>query len=131
MIKEKYGPELDKWIQSAMPFLFRRPINPNLLTVVGSLICVGSAFAFGQGALALGSFLLGIGGLFDLLDGVVARHFGSSSAFGAFLDSTLDRLVVPLRADQLYGVQCHLSGRRGGDGVLRRQYGGWGRRRGV
>jgi CDP-diacylglycerol--glycerol-3-phosphate 3-phosphatidyltransferase len=93
VIKEKFGSELDKWIQSSVPFLFRRPINPNLLTVTGTAVCVGGAVAYGQGALALGSFLLGLGGIFDLLDGVVARHFGTSSAFGAFLDSTLDRFV--------------------------------------
>jgi len=33
------------------------------------------------------------GGFFDLVDGVVARHFGLSTDFGAFLDSTMDRLV--------------------------------------
>ena len=45
------------------------------------------------GALLTGALLLWGGGLFDLVDGVVARHFERSSAFGAFLDSTLDRLV--------------------------------------
>ena len=33
------------------------------------------------------------GGFFDLIDGVVARHHGISTRFGAFLDSTLDRVV--------------------------------------
>ena len=42
----------------------------------------------------LAALLMLGGGLFDLVDGVVARHHGSATRFGAFLDSTLDRLVV-------------------------------------
>lgn len=93
MIKDKFGRELDRWVKTFAPFLFKREVNPNLLTVLGTLVCVGGAWAFGQGALLTGALLLWGGGLFDLVDGVVARHFGRSSAFGAFLDSTLDRLV--------------------------------------
>lgn len=93
MIKDKFGRELDKWIQNLFPFLFKRSINPNLLTVIGTAICVCAAWAYVEGAFVAGALLLWLGGMFDLVDGVVARHFGSSSAFGAFLDSTLDRLV--------------------------------------
>ena len=38
MIKEKLGDRLDGWIQAALPFLFRRPMNPNFLTVTGALV---------------------------------------------------------------------------------------------
>lgn len=93
MIKEKFGHRLDEWIQTIFPFLFHHAVNPNALTVLGTTVCVGAAVAFGMGEFRVGGFLLGLGGLCDLLDGVVARHFGRSSAFGAFLDSTLDRLV--------------------------------------
>jgi len=93
VIKDKFGRELDRWVKTFVPFLFKREINPNVLTVLGTLVCMGAAWAFGQGALLTGALLLWGGGLFDLVDGVVARHFQSSSAFGAFLDSTLDRLV--------------------------------------
>ncbi len=34
-----------------------------------------------------------VGGFFDLVDGVVARHFGTATDFGGFLDSCLDRVV--------------------------------------
>ena len=93
MIKDKLGHKLDQWIRTILPFLFRRPIDPNLLTVIGAGICLAGAVAFGMGQFLLGGLLLTLGGLCDLLDGVVARHFGISSQFGAFLDSTLDRLV--------------------------------------
>ncbi len=93
MIKEKYGHRLDQWIRTIFPFLFKREVNPNLLTVLGAIVCLAAAIAFGMGQFLAGGLLLWLGGMFDLVDGVVARHFARSSAFGAFLDSTLDRLV--------------------------------------
>ncbi len=93
MIKQKYGHKLDQWIKTIFPFLFARQVDPDLLTVVGAGICVAGAIAFGMDHFVAGALLLTLGGLCDLVDGVVARHFGISSPFGAFLDSTLDRLV--------------------------------------
>ena len=93
MIKDKFGKDLDGWVKTFAPFLFKKEVSPNLLTVIGTLVCIAAAVAFGQGALLTGALLLWGGGLFDLVDGVVARHFKISSVFGAFLDSTLDRLV--------------------------------------
>ncbi len=93
MIKEKLGRYLDGWIHTAFPFLFKRRIDPNLLTVVGTGVSLIAAWAFAEGALRAGAIIMLAGGFFDLVDGVVARHFGSASSFGAFLDSTLDRLV--------------------------------------
>lgn len=93
MIKEKLGQHLDGWIHAAFPFLFRRAVDPDLLTVVGTVVSLGAAFAFAGGHLRTGAVVMLAGGFFDLIDGVVARHFGSSTSFGAFLDSTLDRVV--------------------------------------
>ena len=92
MLKAKIGKGVDPVIRKVFPFLFKRPINPNLLTVVGTVICLASAVAFAFD-LRAGAIILCLGGLFDLVDGVVARHFGISTRFGAFLDSTLDRWV--------------------------------------
>ncbi len=93
MIKSKLGKHLDPWLQAAFPFLFRRSVHPNLLTVIGTLISIGAGAAFALGAPRIGGFLMLAGGFFDLTDGVVARHQGRATPFGAFLDSTLDRLV--------------------------------------
>jgi len=93
MIKQKLGHRLDAWIEGLFPFLFWRPISPDLLTVVGTLVASASGLAFARGELALGGALLLAGGFFDLVDGVVARHFGTATAFGGFLDSCLDRVV--------------------------------------
>jgi phosphatidylglycerophosphate synthase len=91
MIKQRYGDRLDGWIHTAFPFLFVRPINPNLLTVTGTLGSIAAAAALASGWMVVGGVLLLASGFFDLVDGVVARHWASSTRFGAFLDSTLDR----------------------------------------
>lgn len=72
--------------------LIRGGVRPNTITTVGALVVVGSAVAYGIGAIRLGGALLLASGLFDILDGQVARHGGLSSTFGAFYDSSLDRV---------------------------------------
>jgi phosphatidylglycerophosphate synthase len=106
VIKARLGDRLDAWLQAALPFLFRRPLDPNALTVMGTVISLGASVAFGLGEFAWAGALMLTGGAFDLVDGVIARHFGTTSAFGAFLDSTLDRL-----ADMtlLVGIAVHYA----------------------
>jgi CDP-diacylglycerol---glycerol-3-phosphate 3-phosphatidyltransferase len=72
--------------------LVRAHVRPNTITTLGAAIVIGSAVAFGMSEIRLGGFLLLLSGLFDILDGQVARVAGSSSTFGAFYDSTLDRV---------------------------------------
>jgi phosphatidylglycerophosphate synthase len=93
LLKAKLGADLDGAILRAFPFLFRRSLNPNLLSVLGVLVSLAGAAAFALGSLRLGALLILGGGFFDLVDGVVARHNGTATRWGAFLDSTLDRLV--------------------------------------
>jgi phosphatidylglycerophosphate synthase len=112
VIKEKLGKYLDDWIHTAFPFLFKRPVDPNLLTILGTGISIGAAWAFAEGALFAGAVIMLAGGFFDLVDGVVARHFGSSTRFGAFLDSTMDRVADIVL---MVGLIVHFG--REGDGV--------------
>ncbi len=93
MIKARLGQDLDATVHRLFPFLFHRPLDPNLLSLIGVLVSLLGAWAFYEGSMRLGALLILGGGFFDLVDGVVARHNGTSSAFGAFLDSSLDRLV--------------------------------------
>ncbi len=93
MIKSSFGDRPDRWIHRLLPFLFRRPLNANALTVMGALVSLGAAVELARGAFLAGGLLILAGGFFDLVDGVVARHHGTSTSFGAFLDSTLDRFV--------------------------------------
>ena len=67
-------------------------VRPDTLTVLGWTLSVGSAVLFGLGYARIAGVVMLLGGLFDALDGAVARESNRMSAFGAFLDSTLDRL---------------------------------------
>jgi phosphatidylglycerophosphate synthase len=71
----------------------RLGIQPNTLTAVGMLLQVGVALVFGLGYIKLGGLLLLIVAPIDALDGALARALGKQSRFGAFLDSTLDRIA--------------------------------------
>src|SRR5438270_3285565 len=70
----------------------RLHIRPNLVPPVGMLVVIASATAFGLGWVRPGGLLLLVSGLFDLLDGRVARRADMTTTFGAFYDSTLDRV---------------------------------------
>jgi phosphatidylglycerophosphate synthase len=72
-------------------FLARIGLTPNALTLIGFLIACVAAVAAGAQAWLLAGFLVIFGGLFDLLDGAVARATDKVSKLGAFLDSTFDR----------------------------------------
>jgi CDP-diacylglycerol--glycerol-3-phosphate 3-phosphatidyltransferase len=72
--------------------LIRIGVGPNAITTVGAVVVVASAVAFGFGRVRLGGFLLLLSGLIDTLDGQVARTTGQTTLFGAFYDSTLDRV---------------------------------------
>lgn len=72
--------------------LIRRGVHPNTLTTVGLLIVIGAAVAFAVGLPRVGGVVLLLSGCFDVLDGKVARGGGRMSPFGAFYDSTLDRV---------------------------------------
>lgn len=71
--------------------LLRAHVRPNHLTMVGLGISILAACAFAQGRLRVGAVLLTLAGLFDFFDGSLARLANSVSAFGAFLDSVVDR----------------------------------------
>lgn len=67
------------------------PITPNMLTLTGFLINVLVGLAVAWGNLLLGAALIFVAGVFDLLDGALAKVKNQASPFGAFLDSFVDR----------------------------------------
>ncbi len=73
-------------------WLLRAHVRPNTLTTVGALLVVISAAAYAFGWIRSGGALLLASGIVDTFDGQVARRGGMVSKFGAFYDSTLDRV---------------------------------------
>lgn len=74
------------WLLSTMR------VRPDTLTFMGWGLSIGAAILFGVGYIKSAGAVMLLAGLFDALDGAVARKTGRMSSFGAFLDSTLDRL---------------------------------------
>jgi CDP-diacylglycerol--glycerol-3-phosphate 3-phosphatidyltransferase len=71
--------------------LSRLRINPNILTFTGVLISFWAAWEFSYGAFFKAGLVIILAGLFDMLDGEVARVTSSETQFGAFYDSVIDR----------------------------------------
>ena len=73
--------------------LIRLGVSPDTVTLVGTAGVVGGALAFfPRGELLVGVLVITAFVFSDLIDGYMARTMGVSSKWGAFLDSTLDRL---------------------------------------
>src|ERR1044071_3501399 len=79
-------------IEPVANWLIRRGVHPNTITAFGTVCTVGGGVLYGFGHIRTGGFFLSATALFDVLDGTVARRSNKSSTFGAFLDSTLDRV---------------------------------------
>ena len=73
--------------------LSRTGITPNILTVIGFLVSIAAGAVIAKEYLLLGGGLVLFSGVFDMLDGSLARAKGQCTKFGALLDSTLDRLA--------------------------------------
>lgn len=80
-------------IRPVANLFIRLGISPDMVTIVGTLGVVGGALVFfPSGHLWLGVVVISCFVFSDLIDGYMARTLGSSSKWGSFLDSTLDRL---------------------------------------
>lgn len=88
-IKQRYL----RLIDPVADWLVRRRVHPNTITVVGTVCTVLGGIIYGTGHIRTAGWFLGLTALFDVLDGTVARRSNRSSTFGAFLDSTLDRVA--------------------------------------
>lgn len=70
----------------------RSGLSPNVISTLGFMITMGAGLAYFLGSLQWGGFLVLLGGLFDVIDGYVARKTNRVTQFGSFYDSTLDRI---------------------------------------
>lgn len=76
-----------------IPILKKLRLSPNVLTFIGIILNLIAAFIIGSGHLFFGGLVFLLAGLFDMLDGVMARFLNKTTKFGALLDSTSDRLT--------------------------------------
>ena len=73
--------------------LMRLGVTPDMVTIVGTLgVVAGALVFFPRGELLIGVVVITVFVFSDLIDGYMARTMGVSSKWGAFLDSTLDRI---------------------------------------
>ena len=75
-------------------FLIRRGVSPDTVTLLGTAGVIAGALVFyPRGELFWGTIVITLFVFSDLVDGNMARQLGRSSRWGAFLDSTLDRVA--------------------------------------
>jgi CDP-diacylglycerol--glycerol-3-phosphate 3-phosphatidyltransferase len=72
--------------------LSKSGIAPNTLTLTNLALNIVAAYVIATGHFLLGGVLVLVSGLFDLLDGALARFTKQTTKFGAVLDSTVDRI---------------------------------------
>ena len=96
-LKQAYTSEGRAVASELMARLGRTRVTPNMLSATGLGLCIaGSVVVYLEYRawwfFLLGSALFVIGSIVDILDGALARSQGLGTPFGAFLDSTLDRV---------------------------------------
>jgi CDP-diacylglycerol--glycerol-3-phosphate 3-phosphatidyltransferase len=86
-------PALSRLLTPVADALARTPVTPNAVTITGTAgVAAGALWLFPTGHLFAGTMVCTVFVLADMLDGLLARVTGTSGAWGAFLDSTLDRI---------------------------------------
>src|SRR5215831_10712363 len=110
----RYRESVRSWVEPVGLVLYRRfGMRPNHLTLLGLGVSFLAAMAFVAGRTRYAGVLLILAGLCDFLDGSLARASGQVSAFGAFLDSVIDRysdLIVLLGIVVLFAQTPHARG---------------------
>jgi CDP-diacylglycerol---glycerol-3-phosphate 3-phosphatidyltransferase len=92
MLGEVIGRVSLRILDAIVRTLIRLNPNPNMLSVIGLGINLWAALLYGFGRFFSAGLVMILANLFDMLDGRVARGTGRVTRFGAFLDSSLDRL---------------------------------------
>jgi len=91
-IREFLGVQLRRGFRPILSALQWLRITPNQISTVGLVLNVGAAALVLFDHLIYAGIVFLVAGCFDLLDGALARRTGKVTPFGAFLDSTLDRV---------------------------------------
>jgi CDP-diacylglycerol--glycerol-3-phosphate 3-phosphatidyltransferase len=86
-------PQINRALEPVGQRLYGAGVTPDAVTVVGTVGVVGGALGFfPRGSFWIGTLVILAFVFSDMLDGAVARAGGTSGPWGAFLDSSLDRV---------------------------------------
>ena len=91
MLRKVIGDRTEGVLLRLVPLLQRHHVTPNALTLSGLVINAVAAYCYYRGLMATAGCVILFAGLFDMLDGVLARAGGSATRIGAFTDSVADR----------------------------------------
>lgn len=90
-----FGPRVQRYARHLAEMVVRPlatlGMTPNMATLLGLVLNAVTAAVLATGHLRIGGVLLLFAGLFDMVDGALARVRNQRTTFGAFFDSTLDR----------------------------------------
>jgi CDP-diacylglycerol---glycerol-3-phosphate 3-phosphatidyltransferase len=86
--RHRLGNFLTGWM---IPAMDRIHVSPNALTITGLVIIIAASVMVAFNYLLVGGLLILLSGLFDILDGAVARYSRKMTRFGGVMDSTFDR----------------------------------------
>jgi CDP-diacylglycerol--glycerol-3-phosphate 3-phosphatidyltransferase len=94
MLSLRVRPALARVVDPVADALLRAKVSPDAVTVAGTLgVLVGALAFLPRGLLFTGGLIVTLSVLTDMLDGAMARRLGRTSRFGAWLDSTCDRVA--------------------------------------
>ena len=97
-VKQEYTQAAREILQRSMRGVAKTKLTPDMLTLAGVSLCLAGAVLVGfedrneKLFFWLGGFLFVVGSIADILDGALARAASKGTVFGAFLDSTFDRV---------------------------------------
>jgi len=112
MISQKIGQGARVLLGGIVKALVFLRISPNHITFLGFVMSILTAYAFSQGRFAAAGVILIVAGLFDMVDGIVARMTNRETSFGAFFDSVMDRysdLIMYLGLIMWYGREDRMT----------------------
>ncbi|RDI73951.1 Phosphatidylglycerophosphate synthase [Gaiella occulta] len=97
-VKQEYTQAARQILQRSMRGVAKTKLTPDMLTLAGVTLCIAAGVLVGfeqrnpRLFFWLGGILFVVGSVADILDGALARAASKGTVFGAFLDSTFDRL---------------------------------------
>ena len=93
MLNLHVRPAIGRVVDPVADAMLRLRVHPDAVTIAGTVgVVLGSLVFFSRGSFLIGTAVIAVSALTDLLDGAMARKLGTTSRFGAWLDSTCDRV---------------------------------------